>query len=121
MIHVAAAVPELLRNPDAAATTLLQSVSGLGGGGLADELKKSPIDSIIARGLAGSGRVDLQQAVVQSPAFRADAKGTITLAEVLTNSLLQIPVSISLARALEEKVGLVTAKTPTNAAYVPLR
>ena len=42
-----------------------------------DELKRPPIDAIIARGAAGSGQVELKQAVVQSPAFRADASGTI--------------------------------------------
>src|SRR5207237_154052 len=79
-------IPELLRNPGSGVTDLLKDVTGVGGGGLADELKRSPSDSIVARGAAGSGRVDLQQAVVQSSAVRADAKGAITLADVLTNS-----------------------------------
>ena len=68
----------------------------------------------------GSGRVDLEQAVVQSAAFRAEAVGTITLAAVLTNSTIQIPVSISLSRPIAEKLNLVPTNTPTNAAYAKL-
>ena len=120
LINVVAAVPELLKNPQSAIGTVFESVTGAGGGGLTEELKKSPINSIIAKGTAGSGRVDLAQAVVQSPAFRADSKGTVTLAEVLTNSPIQLPVSISLSHDLGQRVGLVTAETPTNAAYVAL-
>ena len=119
LINVVAAVPELLRNPESAIGTLAKSVTGLGGGGLMDELKRSPIDAITAHGAIGSGRVDLQAASVQSPAFRADAKGTITLAPVLTNSTLAVPVSISLAQAVAERVGLAAAGTAGGYAKIP--
>src|SRR5439155_595940 len=68
---------------------------------------------------SGTGRVDLQAASVQSPAFRADAKGTITLAPVLTNSTLAVPVSISLAQAVAERVGLAAAGTAGGYAKIP--
>ncbi|PYI85016.1 MAG: hypothetical protein DME26_12050, partial [Verrucomicrobia bacterium] len=119
LINVVAAVPELLRNPESAIGTLAKSVTGLGAGGLMDELKRSPIDAISAHGAIGSGRVDLQAASVQSPAFRADAKGTITLAPVLTNSTLAVPVSISLAQAVAERVGLAAAGTAGGYAKIP--
>jgi len=74
----------------------------------------------LARGTAGSGRVELQQSAIQSPAFRAEAVGTITLAPVLTNSTLQLPVSILLERSVAEKANLLPGDTPTNAKYAKL-
>jgi archaellin len=113
LINVIAAIPELLRNP-------LSAVTSLFGGGLADELNKSPIDVITARGVIGTGRIDLQQAVVRSPAFEADAQGSITLAQVLTNSTIQIPIGISLSRPIGDRLNLTPANTPANAAYVKM-
>src|SRR6185295_16987953 len=90
LINVVAMIPDLFRNPEAAAGALL---GGLGSGGLSEELKRSPIDAVVVKGAVGSGQADLQQAVVQSAAFRADATGKILLNEVLTNSTINIPVS----------------------------
>jgi uncharacterized protein involved in outer membrane biogenesis len=120
LINVVASIPELLSNPTAGALSALQGATGIGGGGLTEELKKAPIDSIIVHGVAGSGNVNLQQAVVSSSAFKAEAKGTVAIAEVLTNSTIQIPVTISLSHALAQKVNLVPSGTPTNAAYAAL-
>jgi hypothetical protein len=108
LINVVAMIPELLRNPETAVGSLLGNVTGTGGGGLTEDLKRSPIDSVIARGVVGSGRMDLQQAVVQSPAFRADAAGAVTLSDKLTNSAINIPVSISLGNAVAQKIGVST-------------
>jgi hypothetical protein len=64
--------------------------------------------------------VNLQQAVVQSPAFEAQAHdGIITLAEVLTNSPIQIPISVSLERSVAQRINMA-GNTPTNAAYAKL-
>src|SRR5207249_7418794 len=41
-------------------------------------------------------------------------------ADVLTNSPIQIPVSVSLGRAVAQKLSLVSANTPTNEAYAKL-
>ena len=71
-------------------------------------------------GRSGAGRVDLQQAVVQSAAFEADAQGTISLAAVMTNSAIQIPVSVSLSRPLAQRMNLAPANTPANAPYAKL-
>jgi hypothetical protein len=57
---------------------------------------------------------------VQSTAFQVEARGGVTLASVLTNSAIQIPVKVSLRQSLADKVGLVPAGTPTNATYVRL-
>jgi hypothetical protein len=119
LVNVVSLIPELVRNPLSAATQILQGSSGKAGssGGLADELQKSPVNAILARGKVGSGRVDLEQAVVQSAAFEADAQGTISLAAVLTNSVIQIPVAVSLSRSIAQQMSLVSTNTPTNTAY----
>jgi hypothetical protein len=121
LINVVAIVPDLARNPESAVGNLLGALTpGNKTGGLSGELEKSPIEQIAARGIIGSGQVRLQQAMVQSSAFEADANGTIALAPILTNSPIQIPVSVSLSHSIAERVNLLPAIAPTNAAYVKL-
>jgi len=122
LINVVAGIPELLKNPTGTASSLIGGLLGKAGssGGLADDLQRSPIDSIVMRGAASKGRVTLQQATVQSTAFQASATGTITLASVLTNSALQIPVSVSLSQPIGQRLGLAPDATTTNAGYVKL-
>jgi AsmA family len=114
LVNVIGAIPELITNPAALVGT------AMGKGGLSDELAKSPIDSIDARGDVASGKVNLQKAVVQSAAFLAEARGTVTLADVLTNSALQVPVSISLSHGIAKNFGLAAADASTNTTYVKL-
>jgi hypothetical protein len=90
------------------------STGSTGTGGLAGDLKKSPINSIIVRGNAGSGKVELQQALIQSPAFQATATGNIALADVLTNSTVQIPVSIWLERSIAQRINLAGTAGPND-------
>lgn len=118
IVNLVGAIPELLHNPLTAGAGLFEDTTGLRQGGLTAELQKSPIDAITARGKAGSGRVDLQEATVQSRAFRADANGKITLAKVLTNSPVELPIRISLSQAVAKQVGL--GGGDTNSAYVKL-
>jgi uncharacterized protein involved in outer membrane biogenesis len=119
IVNVVATIPDLVKNPETRVTSLLQGLTAQNGG-LADELSKSPINSIVARGNAASGKVNLQQAMIQSSAFHADATGTITLAPVLTNSAVNIPVSVFLSQSIARRINLVPAGTPTNAPYVKL-
>jgi hypothetical protein len=121
VVNVIAGIPELLRNPAAGLGSLVGNLTGGKAGtsgGLADDLQRSPINAINASLTAGSGRVDLKQAAVQSAAFRADASGTITLAPVLTNSAIRIPVAVSLSRPIAQRLNLASADT--NAAYAKL-
>jgi len=120
IINVVATIPELVKNPEGALGSLVQGLSSKPSGSLTDELSKSPIDSILANGSAASGKVNLKQASIQSSAFRADANGTITLAPILTNSAIHIPVSVSLSQSIARRINLVSADTPTNAPYVKL-
>lgn len=125
IINVIAVVPELKKNPNAALGTLTGALFGAGSSsqrtpGFTDELMNSPLDVIQARGTIGNGQVELTDSLVQSPAFQAGAHGTIRLADVLTNSALNIPISVALRRSLAEKINFVPAGTPTNVAYVKL-
>jgi hypothetical protein len=120
LLDTISSVPELVKGQ----TTLGSLFSGTSGssssgGNPTSTIKKSPINSIILHGKAGSGRVDLQEATIQSPSFQAQVAGNITLAPVLTNSTLQLPVSIWLERSVAEQIKLA-GNTPANATYAKL-
>ena len=119
LINVIATIPQLLSSPESAIASLLGQATGQGGG-LMDELKKSPIQVINAQIRAGDGRIDLQQATVQSTAFKADAQGGIALAQVLTNSTINIPVAVFVSRSIGKQLNLTSGNAPANATYVPL-
>jgi hypothetical protein len=120
--QVVVAIPSLAADPSGAVVNLGKNLLGKGtsSSGSSDDLKNSIINAIIARGVAGSGRIDLQQSFVESPTFRADATGTVTLDAILTNSAINFPVSISLERATASRLSLVPANTPTNATYAKI-
>lgn len=122
IINVIVGIPDLIRNPTAVIGNLLggPTKNDRPRGGWADQLTASPIDVINLRGTAGRGQVELQTAEVRSAAFQAQATGGIGLQPILTNSTLQIPVTVSLSRGMADRVGLVTANIPTNQAYVAL-
>ncbi len=119
LVNVIATIPELLGHPEKAVTSLLGQVTGQGGG-LMDELKKSPIQVINAQIKAGAGRIDLSSASVQSAVFKADGQGSITLAPVLTNSPINIPVVVSVSQSIAGQLNLTSSKGSAAAAYVPL-
>jgi hypothetical protein len=121
LINVVATVPQLLSNPESAIASLLGRVTGQGsGGGLMNQLQQSPIETITARGSAGDGKVNLQSAVVQSAAFEADASGAITLSPVLTNSTINIPITVSLSQSIASQLNLATTNTSAAGTYVSL-
>jgi hypothetical protein len=119
LINVIATIPQLLSSPESALASLLGQVTGQDGG-LMDEFKKSPIQVINAQGKAGGGRIDLQQATVQSTAFKADAQGGIALAQVLTNSTINIPITVSVSQSIGKQLNLTSGNAAANTTYVPL-
>jgi uncharacterized protein involved in outer membrane biogenesis len=122
LVNAVASIPEIVKNPTGSALSLGQGLFSSGspsGGGATNELSKSPINSIVLRGTMGSGRVDLQRAEVQSPAFETQMSGNVTLAPVLTNSPLQMPVAVYLERTVAQKLHLA-GNTPTNALYAKM-
>ena len=84
----------------------------------APEILEPPLDYLNADLAIGNGSVDIQDFIVQSPAFQATATGAITLDDSLTNSALNIPIDISLSKNLAKNVKL-TGVDP-NAKYTPL-
>jgi hypothetical protein len=124
IINVVGAIPDMVRNPENLLGTALNAIAPQTGtgrsGSLTAELEKSPIDKVAMRGAMGDGTVQLQQAMVQSKAFQIDATGNIRLEDVLTNSVIDIPVTVSLSQPVAQKANLVPPNTPTNALYVRL-
>jgi uncharacterized protein involved in outer membrane biogenesis len=120
LLDTISSIPELVKG-QASLGSLFSGTSGSGssGGNPTSTIKKSPINSIILHGKAGSGRVDLQEATIQSPAFQSQVTGTVTLAAVLTNSTLQLPVSVWLERSVAEQIHLA-GDTSTNETYAKL-
>lgn len=84
------------------------------------ELLDSPVDAVSAQAQIGQGAVQVQQFTAYSQAYQAQSQGTITLAPVLTNSTLNLPVTLALRRSLAEKVNLVSANSPTGTTFVTL-
>jgi hypothetical protein len=119
LINVVATIPQLVSNPESAIASLFGQATGQGGG-LMNQLQQSPIEIIAVRGQAGAGRIDLQQATVQSTAFEADAPGDILLASVLTNSAINFPVTVSVSQSIAQQLNLAAANTNAGATYVPL-
>ncbi|MBU6409150.1 MAG: AsmA family protein [Verrucomicrobia bacterium] len=116
VVNVVATVPQLLSNPAGGILSLLGGVTGRGG--LMNDLQSAPIEIISARATAGGGKIQLQRAMVQSTAFEADAGGDITLEPILDDSLINIPVTISLDQPIATQLNLNNASA--NAAYVPM-
>ena len=128
LISAITLIPELTRNLAGAGASLIHGLTGHGGGsapgpggasGLTAELRQSAISSITLHGTAGSGKIDLRQALIQGPAFEALASGTITLENVLTNSPLQIPVSVYLERGVARRLKMAD-NAPASGAYARL-
>ncbi len=119
LVNVVATIPQLLSNPENAIVSLLGQVTGQDGG-LMSQLQQSPIEVIDAQGRAGGGQINLQQATVQSAAFEADAQGNIILAPVLTNSVINIPIAISVSQPIAKQLNLASGNNPGSATYAPL-
>ena len=84
------------------------------------EITSSPVEWVDARVELGGGNINLSQFAAQSEAFSATAQGVIPIAEVLTNSPLNLPVQFALRRSLAEKSSLLPANTPPDAQYPAL-
>jgi hypothetical protein len=123
LVNVVGRIPSLTKGGGNAASLLLGSLtssSSSTNSTLSDDLAKSPLDQVAVKANIGTGRVALQQALVQSAAFQAQATGTVALASILTNSTIQIPVSIHLGRVLAQRLNMVPTNTPTNTIYIKL-
>jgi uncharacterized protein involved in outer membrane biogenesis len=84
------------------------------------EITQSPLNWLDAQTELGGGNIKLSRFTVQSEAFEARTQGVIPIADVLTNSPLNLPVEFALRRSLAEKSSLLPPNTPTNATYAAL-
>ena len=119
LINVVATIPQLLTNPESGFLSIFGQLTGQNSG-LIGQLKQAPVEVISAQGQAGDGQINLQQLTVQSAAFEADAQGGIVLAPILTNSTINIPITISLSQPIAKQLNLAAASNSTGSSYVPL-
>ena len=84
------------------------------------ELAQTPINWLAGQTQITNGTVRVENATVESEAFLANLTGTIQLADVLTNSPLNLPLDLSLRRSLAEKANILPANTPPEAKYARL-
>ena len=84
------------------------------------ELLESPLNGFDARVEAADGKVQVQTVELRTEVFHARTQGVIPLSDVLTNSPLNLPVTLSLRRAIAQKANLVPANAPAGSAFVDL-
>lgn len=83
------------------------------------ELSQVPITWIGAELTAGNGQIKISKLGMQSAVFEAQAPGTIQIADVLTNSPLDLQVEMSLAQQYAKRVGLGSGN-PNGSGYVDI-
>lgn len=122
VVNVIVGIPGAIKNPTAVVGNLVGSLLGAKSSseGTVDQWMKSPVNAIVAHGTAGSGKIELKQAYVESAAFHGEATGVIQIADVLTNSTMQFPVTVSLSKSVSDKLGLTPSDTLSNAVFVAL-
>jgi hypothetical protein len=85
------------------------------------ELANSPLSWVDARAVISNGTIYLPAGTAESSVFRAAVGGTITMANVLSNSTLnRLPVDLALSRNVAERARLAPPDLATNVAFVPL-
>ncbi|HXT12096.1 MAG TPA: AsmA family protein [Candidatus Angelobacter sp.] len=127
IVTIVAKAPELFGENGAGAAESLglgfvkRSLGNLNGG-MAKDVSQSPIETITARGTAGDGKVTVEHAVVRSTVFVADVtNGTVTLARELTNSTINLPISIWLSQPVAQRIPyLSSVNTETNGGFMKL-
>ncbi len=83
------------------------------------EINESPLTLMTINLGAGNGQLQLTHVDVQGAAYQATTQGNIPIADVLTNSPLNLPVRMSLAKNLAQRSRL-SQNTNDNSAYSPL-
>jgi len=84
------------------------------------ELLKAPINGIETNLRINNQILGLDAFKVQSDAFQVHASGEITLDNVLTNSVLNLPVEFYLERSIARKSNLIPFRAPKDTPHVKL-
>lgn len=82
------------------------------------EINQSPLTLMNINIGAGNGQLQLTNVFVQGAAYQATVQGSIPIADVLTNSPLNLPVDMALANNLAQRSHLGT--TNANSGYAAL-
>jgi hypothetical protein len=84
-------------------------------------LLNSPLHWVACDAQMGTGKINLSQLALVSPAFAAATKGDLSIADNLgASQLSKWPMTFQLERKLAEKIQLAPKDTPTNVAFVAL-
>jgi len=127
VVSAIASLPDIVNNPAVGGASLVQGALGLGGSSsgsgtnsaVGNQISKSVIDSIVAHGTLGDGKIVLQQSRIRGRTFMADLTGNIAIAAVVSNSTLNLPVTVYLDRSVAEKIRLA-GNTPATDQYAKL-
>lgn len=85
------------------------------------DLLSTPLNWINTRIDLGNGKISLTDVFLESPAFQAQIRGEIPIADILNNSPLQeIPAEFYLSSYLARKSNLMPAGAAQNTAYVKM-
>jgi hypothetical protein len=84
------------------------------------ELMKAPITGMEAHVGVQNQVLSLKDTKVLSDAFQVHTGGDIPLANVLTNSVLNLPVAFHLEQSIARKSNLITYSAPKDAPFVKL-
>jgi AsmA family len=87
----------------------------------APDLLDSPLNWVVVASEMGNGKIKVNTLNLVSPTFIMTTAGEMPIAEVLTNSPFhKWPVDFYLRRSLAQKIGMLPANTPPDAAYVKM-
>jgi hypothetical protein len=83
-----------------------------------NELLTSPLTGLDVHSKMGDGKITATKIIASSAAFQAQTAGTITIANVLTNSTVDNwPIHLALGRSSAQRLGWVTPNAPTRQMY----
>jgi hypothetical protein len=85
------------------------------------QLSESPLNWVDAQATISNGTVHLPGAIAESSVFRGGMSGTVSMDEVLTNSVLNnLPVDIALRRNVSDAARMTPSGTPADVQFVTL-
>jgi len=84
------------------------------------ELLTNPLNSVSCNLTLGQGKMNLQSFNLKSDAFSGDLHGVVTFAVPLTNTPLNIPMTLSLKKEYLQRIPFFAAYAETNSAYIQL-
>ncbi len=85
-----------------------------------EDLARSPLNLLAADLVITNGSIQVQPFVAASDAFHATAAGAITLAPVLTNSTVNVPVQLALRQDLARQIKLANLTPSPRTNYLAL-